>query len=79
MADVLITPAKLQGNVKVPASKSMGHRAVICAGLAQGTSIVEGATLSDDINVTIRPAALIPLKQVLIVASLVRPYGFSFR
>jgi 3-phosphoshikimate 1-carboxyvinyltransferase len=54
MADVLITPAKLQGNVKVPASKSMGHRAVICAGLAQGTSIVEGATLSDDINVTIR-------------------------
>lgn len=54
MADVLITPAKLQGNVRVPASKSMCHRAVICAGLAQGTSIVEEATLSDDIKVTIQ-------------------------
>ncbi len=50
MAAILITPAKLQGSVRVPASKSLCHRAVICAGLAHGVSILKGATLSDDIK-----------------------------
>lgn len=53
MADMLITPARLQGTVKAPASKSMCHRAVICAGLAGGHSEVLGATLSEDIQATI--------------------------
>lgn len=54
MADLIITPANLQGNVTVPASKSMSHRAVICAGLAPGASPISGATLSDDINATLQ-------------------------
>ena len=54
MADVRITPAKLQGSVRVPASKSMCHRAVICAGLAEGMSTLTGVTLSDDIEATIQ-------------------------
>ncbi|MDU4959462.1 MAG: 3-phosphoshikimate 1-carboxyvinyltransferase [Sporomusaceae bacterium] len=53
MADLMITPAKLTGSVTVPASKSMSHRALICAGLAQGQSRIRGATVSDDITATI--------------------------
>ncbi len=40
MEKVKIYPAKLAGTVQVPSSKSMGHREIICAGLAGGTSIV---------------------------------------
>lgn len=54
MADLLINPAKLQGSVRAPASKSMCHRAVICAGLARGTSMIEHATMSNDIEATIQ-------------------------
>ena len=54
MADILISPGKLQGSVRVPASKSMCHRAVICAGLAEGTSTIDGITLSNDIEATIQ-------------------------
>ncbi|EGO62771.1 3-phosphoshikimate 1-carboxyvinyltransferase, partial [Acetonema longum] len=51
--DLSITPVKLQGNVTIPASKSLCHRAVICAGLAQGRSVIHGVSLSDDITATI--------------------------
>ncbi|EGO62760.1 3-phosphoshikimate 1-carboxyvinyltransferase, partial [Acetonema longum DSM 6540] len=53
MMDLSITPVKLQGNVTIPASKSLCHRAVICAGLARGTSVIGGVSLSDDITATI--------------------------
>lgn len=53
MATMLITPAVLRGSVTIPASKSMCHRAVICAALAQGTSQLFDATMSDDIHATI--------------------------
>lgn len=44
---------KLRGVVKVPPSKSMAHRAIICAALGSGVSIVENIDYSDDINATI--------------------------
>lgn len=44
---------KLKGVVKVPPSKSMAHRAIICAALGSGVSIVENIDYSDDINATI--------------------------
>ena len=37
---VKVTPSKVHGNVKIPASKSMAHRALICASLSDGTSLV---------------------------------------
>ena len=37
---VKVTPSKVHGNIKIPASKSMAHRALICASLSDGTSIV---------------------------------------
>lgn len=44
---------KLDGYVNIPPSKSMAHRAVICASLAEGESIIENIDLSDDIISTI--------------------------
>ena len=54
MEKVKIYPAKLAGTVQVPSSKSMGHREIICAGLAGGTSIVDNISMSKDIEATMR-------------------------
>ena len=37
-----------------PSSKSMGHREIICAGLAAGTSIIDNISMSKDIEATMR-------------------------
>ena len=50
---VKVTPSKVHGNVKIPASKSMAHRALICASLSDGTSIVSNVTNSKDIEATV--------------------------
>ena len=52
MSTIRITPSDLTGKVCVPTSKSVCHRAVICAGLAAGTSRISGILLSDDIIAT---------------------------
>lgn len=51
--DVTITPSKLAGGVIAPPSKSVSHRAVICAGLSETPSILENIALSDDIVATL--------------------------
>ena len=53
MANLMITPSKLSGEVKIPPSKSMAHRAIICAALSDGLSIIENIDYSDDIIATI--------------------------
>ena len=40
MGNLKIYPNKLEGKVKIPPSKSMAHRAVICAALSDGISKV---------------------------------------
>ncbi len=45
---------KLQGNVYAQPSKSAAHRALICAGLSQGTSVIENIEQSKDIEATAR-------------------------
>lgn len=50
--DVLITPSRVEGRIKIPASKSLSHRALICAGLAQGTSTIYNLGTSQDIEAT---------------------------
>ena len=42
-----------KGSVAAPPSKSMAHRHLFCAALANGTSVVNGIGLSDDIKATI--------------------------
>ena len=51
--DVKITPSKLSGKVRVPASKSISHRALICAALAKGTSVIDNLLECDDTAATI--------------------------
>lgn len=45
--------AGLHGEVQVPSDKSMSHRAVIFAGLAQGTSLLSGVLDSADVRATL--------------------------
>lgn len=53
MTNLTLSPQKLRGNVTVPPSKSMAHRAVICASLAAGRSTIKNIQLSEDIIATI--------------------------
>ena len=48
-----IEPGKVQGSVSIPSSKSMAHRAIICASLSKGVSKVGNITYSKDIDATI--------------------------
>lgn len=50
---VTITPSKAKGTVLAPPSKSMAHRMLMGAGLAEGTSVVENIDLSEDIKATL--------------------------
>ena len=47
-----ISPGELSGSITVPPSKSIAHRAIICASLAEGTSIVENYMPSKDMEAT---------------------------
>lgn len=53
MGDYKVYPKKLKGEVKIPPSKSMAHRAVICAALSDGTCKVSNIDFSDDIIATV--------------------------
>lgn len=53
MSNVLINPGRLAGTVTIPPSKSMCHRAVICAGLSRGTSNIGNVIFSQDIEATL--------------------------
>jgi len=54
MTTLRITPTNLTGKVRIPSSKSMGHRELICAALATGKSIINNISVSDDIVATCR-------------------------
>jgi len=49
---VSITPSKLTGTILTPPSKSMSHRAIICAGLSSETSVISNLIFSNDIIAT---------------------------
>ena len=50
--NVLIRPGAARGTVAAPPSKSMAHRLLICAALADGESLVRGVDPSEDILAT---------------------------
>lgn len=52
LKNTVFTPTKIDGEVRLPSSKSQGHRALICGALA-GNSTVSGVDLSNDINATV--------------------------
>lgn len=49
-----VYPGTCQGEVVIPPSKSMSHRAIICASLASGKSRITNLSFSDDILATIK-------------------------
>ena len=57
--DIKITPSLLKGTVNIPSSKSVAHRALICAslagssGISENMSVLEGISFSKDIDATI--------------------------
>lgn len=50
--NIQVEPRILSGTVSIPASKSMTHRMLICAALAEGTSVIEKVSFSKDITAT---------------------------
>ncbi len=53
MSICVVEPGVLSGRVLVPPSKSMAHRALFCAALAQGTSRIDNFVLSRDMHATL--------------------------
>jgi len=47
-----VTPKAFKGEIAVPPSKSVSHRALICACLAEGTSVLDNVLMSEDIIAT---------------------------
>ena len=54
MKALKIKPNNICGRVKIPPSKSVSHRAIICAGLAEGKSNVTNIDFSKDIVATLK-------------------------
>ena len=50
---ITLFPTSLKGDVKIPPSKSLSHRALICAALADGISEITNIIYSEDIIATI--------------------------
>ncbi len=48
-----ITPSMAKGEINAPPSKSVAHRLLICAALAEGTSIIENIGANDDVRATV--------------------------
>lgn len=51
---VKVFPGKCNGKITIPPSKSMAHRAIICAALANGISRIDNIAYSQDILTTIK-------------------------
>lgn len=54
MNTVKIYPKNLSGEIRIPPSKSLSHRAIICAGLSEGVSDIDNLIFSDDIRATLK-------------------------
>lgn len=65
MGKIKISPKPLSGCVSVPPSKSAAHRAIICAALADGTSVISPVELSNDIKATIECMNALGIKTTL--------------
>src|SRR3989344_3768943 len=60
--NIKIYPSKISGTVVVPPSKSITHRSVIVAALAEGISVIKNVLLSDDTKYTINALQQLGIK-----------------
>ena len=51
--DIKVYPGVLNGVLQAPPSKSLAHRALICAALTDGESVIHGISGSKDMEATI--------------------------
>ena len=50
---VTLFPSEINGSIEMPPSKSLSHRALICASLSRGKSVISNLIFSEDIKATI--------------------------
>ena len=50
---ITVEKGRAEGTIKAPPSKSMAHRMLICAALANGTSVINGISECDDVLATL--------------------------
>ena len=62
--NVRIKPGLLKGDLIVPPSKSLSHRAIIAAGLSEGKSVISNILFSKDILATISAIEAIGAKVI---------------
>lgn len=77
MKSLVITPNSLKGEVVIPSSKSIGHREIICSGLASGKSIIDNISISKDIEATIEGLKSFGAKINEVPSKFQRRYAFS--
>lgn len=53
MKHIKLEPSMLKGQIKIPPSKSLCHRAIICASLCDGESLIQDFVMSEDMTATI--------------------------
>ena len=51
-SQIKLFPSFLKGDIKIPSSKSLSHRALICAALSKGKSEITNVMFSEDITCT---------------------------
>ncbi|MBO5702064.1 MAG: 3-phosphoshikimate 1-carboxyvinyltransferase [Clostridia bacterium] len=74
---VKLSPSRLSGCVTAPPSKSISHRALICAALAEGVSVIKNLAFSQDILATIDTLRAIGTEIEEIGADCVKVRGIS--
>lgn len=75
--NVKIAPSRLRGRVTAPPSKSISHRALICAALAKGESIISNLAFSQDILATVDALTAIGAKIEQIDPSTLKVKGIA--
>lgn len=75
--DIRITPNLLTGTVTPPPSKSMAHRLIIAAALAEGTSTISNVSFSQDIEATLRCMEALGVRWECISDSVIRLTGIG--
>ena len=59
---ITLFPTTFDGDINTPPSKSLSHRALICAALAEGESRITNVLFSEDIKATIKALELLGAK-----------------
>lgn len=76
---ILIKPRLLHGSVTPPPSKSMAHRMLICAALAEGSSVIANLHFSDDVKATLKSLQCIGAKWRRIDSKIIEVTGTAGR